>query len=74
MKITLELQDEIYTVESKPAKSILAVTDDYDAGELIEKFSRMLVLAGFYPDVIVPDCGGHYETTYKEDNEETNES
>ena len=58
MKLTLELYDTKYTVETDH--------DDYCADELKEIFSRMLVAATFPPSVIEDKDGGHYE--YLEDN------
>lgn len=59
MRITLEKYNNKYIYESD--------SEDYDANELKEIFSRMLVQATFPPDVIEPAEGGHYECEYKED-------
>lgn len=59
MRITLERYNNKYIYESD--------SEDYDANELKEIFSRMLVQATFPPDVIEPAEGGHYECEYKED-------
>lgn len=58
MKITLEMYDNKYTYESD--------RNDYDANEIKEIFSRMLVQATFSPDVIEPSEGGHYKCEYVE--------
>lgn len=52
MKITIETRNEKYT--------FLSERDDYNASELKEAFSRLMVQAGFPPSVIDVD-GGHYE-------------
>lgn len=57
MKITLELHDAKITYESP--------SDDYDASELKEIFSRMLVQVTFPPQVIDLADGGHYECEYR---------
>lgn len=59
MKITLEMNNSVYSVE-EPG-------DDYNANELKEIFSRLLVQATFPPDVIEPAEGGCFECEYKED-------
>lgn len=59
MRITLEMYNNKYIYESD--------SEDYNANELKEIFSRMLVQATFPPDVIEPAEGGHYECEYKED-------
>lgn len=59
MRITLEMHNNKYIYESD--------SESYDANELKEIFSRMLVQATFPPDVIEPAEGGHYECEYKED-------
>lgn len=59
MKITLEMHGDIYSVELKG--------DDYNANELKEAFSRLLVQATFPPSVIEPAEGGHFECEYKEE-------
>lgn len=53
MKITLELHDTKITYESP--------NNDYDADDLKEIFSRMLVQATYPPQVIDLADGGHYE-------------
>lgn len=58
MKITLEMYDNKYTYESD--------RNDYNANEIKEIFSRMLVQATFPPDVIETSEGGHYECEYME--------
>lgn len=62
MKITLEAYKQTYTFEDK--------SDDYEADELKEIFSRLLVSAGYSPEVIDPRDGGRYECTYIPDEEE----
>lgn len=59
MRITLEMHDEKYLFESSQ--------DDYNANEMKEIFSRLLVQATYPPSVIDPAEGGHYECEYKED-------
>lgn len=59
MKITLEMYDSKYTYESD--------RDDYDANEMKEIFSRMLVQAAFSPSVIELAEGGHFECEYVEE-------
>lgn len=59
MKITLEMYDSKYTYESD--------RNDYNANEIKEIFSRMLVQATFPPSVIEPAEGGHYECEYMEE-------
>ena len=59
MRITLEMYGEKYMVES--------AHDDYNAKELKEIFSRLLVQATYPPSVIEPAWGGHYECEYKEE-------
>lgn len=59
MRITLEMHNNKYIYESD--------SESYDANELKEIFSRMLVQATYPPDVIEPAEGGHYECEYKED-------
>lgn len=59
MRITLESYGETYIFETDK--------DDYNASELKEIFSRMLVLASFPPDVLELSEGGHYECNWVED-------
>lgn len=59
MKITLEMNDAIYTVE-EPG-------NDYSANEMKEIFSRLLVQATYSPDVIELAEGGCFECNYKEE-------
>lgn len=59
MRITLEMYNNKYIYESD--------SEAYDANELKEIFSRMLVQATFPPDVIETAEGGHYECEYKEE-------
>lgn len=59
MRITLEMNDSRIIYESDK--------DDYNANELKEIFSRMMVQATYPPNVIDPAEGGHYECEYKED-------
>lgn len=59
MRITLEMHNNKYIYESD--------SEDYDANELKEIFSRMLVQATFSPDVIELAEGGHWKCEYKED-------
>lgn len=59
MRITLEMYDSKYTYESD--------RNDYNANELKEIFSRLLVQATFSPEVIEPAEGGYYECEYVED-------
>lgn len=60
MRITLEMNDSRIIYESDK--------DDYNANELKEIFSRMMVQATYPPSVIDPAEGGHYECEYKEDD------
>lgn len=54
MKITLEMNKEKYVVETS--------FDDYNAGEMKEYFSRLLVMATYHPDVIeLSDDYGQYK-------------
>lgn len=60
-RITFEYFDEVFTIELPQ--------NDYDADELKEYFSRLLVLAGFPPSVIdTGEDGGEYQ--YVGDDEE----
>ena len=59
MKLILELYDTRYIVEN--------TSNDYDANELKEIFSKVMVAAGDPPSVIDLGDGGHYE--YVGDNE-----
>lgn len=59
MKIVLEMYDSKYTYESDK--------NDYDASELKEIFSRMLVQATFSPEVIEPAEGGRFKCEYVEE-------
>ena len=59
MKIVLEMYDSKYTYESDK--------NDYDANELKEIFSRMLVQATFSPEVIEPSEGGRFKCEYVEE-------
>lgn len=56
MKMTLELYDQRYIVETLNPKQ-----NDFDSGELKELFTRIMVMAGFGPSVLDPEDGGHYE-------------
>ena len=58
MRITLEMYDSKYTYESD--------RNDYNANEIKEIFSRMLVQATFPPSVIEPAEGGRYKCEYVE--------
>lgn len=58
MKITLEIYDSTYMVESR--------NEDYNGKEMLEIFSKLLVQAGYPPNVIQLSDGGHYECEYKE--------
>lgn len=58
MKITLEMYNNRYTYESD--------RNDYNANEMKEIFSRMLVQATFSPGVIDLADGGHFECEYVE--------
>lgn len=60
MKITLEMHDEKYTFESQQ--------DDYNSNEVKEIFSRLMVQAGFAPNVLWLADGGHFDCEYKEGN------
>lgn len=53
MKITFTSYDATYSVETK--------SDDYDARELKEIFSRILVASGFPPSVIDEPDGGSFQ-------------
>lgn len=53
MKITLEIYDKEYSVETND--------EDYLGDELKEIFSRILVVAGYPPTVIDIDDGGRFE-------------
>lgn len=59
MKITLEINNEKFTYES--------THEAFDASELKEIFSRMLVQATYPPDTIVLADGGHFECKYVEE-------
>ena len=59
MKITLEMYDHKYTFE--------APQDDFGADELKEIFSRLMVQAGFAPNVIWLADGGHWKCEYEEE-------
>lgn len=59
MKITLEMYKMRYTVE--------ADHDEWSGDELIEHFSRLLVQAGFTPDVIKFADGGRFDCKYVEE-------
>lgn len=56
MKITLELYDNRYTVETINPKQ-----NDFNGEELKELFSRLMVVAGYSPSVIdlESDSGGY---------------
>lgn len=56
MKITLELYDNRYTVETINPKQ-----NDFNGEELKELFSRLMVAAGYSPSVIdlESDSGGY---------------
>lgn len=58
MKITLEMHDQKYIFE--------APQDDFNANEMKEIFSRLLVQATYPPCVIEPAEGGHFECEYVE--------
>ena len=60
MKITLEMYDSKYTYESD--------RNDYNANELKEIFSRLMVQATFSPDVIETADWGHYKCEYVDDD------
>lgn len=62
MKLTLEMYDKTYSIESS--------SNDFNANELLEDFSRLMVVAGYPPNVILPADGGRYECEYKEDDEQ----
>ena len=66
MIITLELYGDKHIFESE--------RDDYDANEVKEIFSRMLVQAAFPPSVIELAEGGHFKCEYvgEKQNEATN--
>lgn len=53
MKLTYEAYGTRYTVETD--------SDDHDAAELKEIFSKILVQAGFPPSVVELDDGGEYQ-------------
>ena len=54
MKLTLELYEQKYIIESPQ--------DDWTATQLTEEFSKLLVCAGFTPDVLqYEDDAGHFE-------------
>lgn len=53
MKLTYEAYNTRYTVETD--------RNNHDAAELKEIFSKILVQAGFSPNVIELDDGGRYE-------------
>lgn len=59
MRIILEMYDSRIIYESDK--------NDYNANELKEIFSRMMVQATYSPDVIELAEGGHFECEYKED-------
>lgn len=56
MKLTLELYDERYTVETINPKQ-----NDFNGDEMKELFSRLLVVAGFGASVLELGEGGRYE-------------
>lgn len=56
MKIMFEHYHNRYTIETINPKQ-----DDFDAAELKELFSRLLVCAGYGPSVIDVAEGGKYE-------------
>lgn len=61
MKMVLEMNDAAYSVEMR--------NDDMSGSDLIELFSRLMVVAGYPPSVIrLPEDEGHYE--YVGENEE----
>ena len=62
MKITLEMDKERYIVE--------AGSDHYNAAELKELFSKLLVCAGYPPDVLQLEDGGRYVCNYLMEGEE----
>lgn len=53
MKITFTSYNTTYSVETK--------SDDYDANELKEIFSRILVASGFPPSILESSDGGSYQ-------------
>jgi hypothetical protein len=61
MKITLEIYSKNYSIESK--------ADDYRAEELKQLFSALLVCAGYPPDVLTTEDGGHYNCEYVGQND-----
>lgn len=56
MKITLELYDQRYIVETLNPKQ-----NDFNGNEMKELFARIMVMAGFAPSVLEPSDGGSYE-------------
>ena len=61
MKMELEMYDATYIAEMQ--------NDDIPGDDLIELFSRLMVVAGYPPSVIhIPEDEGHYE--YVGENEE----
>lgn len=58
MKIILEMYGEKHIFESE--------RDDYEADELKEIFSRLMVSATFAPNVIETADGGHFTCDYVE--------
>lgn len=54
MKITLELYDKTYSVEG--------ASDDLMGSDIVELFTRLMVVAGFSPSIIrLPEDDGRYE-------------
>ncbi len=54
MKITLELYDKTYSVEG--------ASDDLMGNDIVELFTRLMVVAGFSPSIIrLPEDDGRYE-------------
>ena len=59
IKISLEMHGKKYTVEG--------LAWDSSAEDLIEMFTKLLVVAGFSPSVIIPKGGGKYVCDYDAD-------
>lgn len=62
MRITLEMNKERFIFE--------ADSGHYNAGEMKEAFSKLLVCAGYPPDVIRLEDGGRYVCKYLMEGEE----
>lgn len=62
MRIVLELHGNTY--------SITEVGEDFNADELKERFSRLMVAATYSPDVLEDAEGGRWEYRHESEGEE----